>query len=572
MRKSLLIPALLVIWTGLVYSQTLSFSFIGFDDPELITNNPHVRAGLTWTEMMWAFCRAWRENVFFYPLSLITHMVDCTLFGLDAWGHHFSSLLLHTATVVVAFLFLAAVTRAPWRSGFVAGLFAVHPLGADSVAWVAERSNVLCGLFWMTTLLAYVSYCRAIRNRSAWYLFCLALFMLALLAKSTAVTLPVILLTADWLVLDRFKKNPGHGRPPATWPVLAEKIPFFILAGLRAWANIMVPLTTGAAVSTSGTPLGLRLANGLAVYPVYIRRLFFPHDLAIYYPFPDTVALWKPVAALVLLAAITILFFRLRNQRPMAIFGWLWFLIVLTPTLGLVQSGPWPAMADHYVYIPMVGLMAAVTWGVPGKWTLPGTGPARITTAIAIAVLIAAGMAGFYHTRHYKNSIAIFERAVKVTDNNFFVLTGLGNAHAEQGNLEKAKKAFAVALTLQPESPGAHTNLGLVAAAQGAAQNAVDHFSRALAIDPSFAPAHMGMGNRLLSTNRPEAALYHYRQALATDPNLVSAHNNLALALAAAGKTDEAIDHLQKTVSRFPHSPELRRTLSRLLAQTGDRR
>ena len=572
MRKSFLIPALLVSAVTIVYIQTLSFSFIGFDDPDLIINNSHVRAGLTADGLAWAFCTAWREDVFFYPLALVSHMADCSLFGLDAGGHHLSSLVLHAVTVLGLFFLLFSLTGASRRAGFVAGVFAVHPLTADSVAWVAERSNVLCALFWMATMLAYVRYCRAGRRKTAWYLFCLFLFVLALLAKPVAVTLPVILLAADWLVLDRFKKDPANGRQTALWPVLAEKIPFLVFAGLRAGANILVPVATGTAVSTAGTPMGLRFANALAVIPVYIRRLFAPYDLSIYYPFPETVALWKPAGALVLVAAITILLFCLRREKPLVLFGWLWFLTAQGPTLGLIQSGPWPAMADHFAYLPMIGLILAVTWAVPENRLARGTPSARMIAGIAMAVIVAAGAAGFLHTRHYRNSTTVFEQAVKVTSDNFFALTGLGNAYAEQGRPKKAEAFFKKALTLQPGSPGAHANLGLVAAARGAAQKAKTHFASALAIDPSFAPAHVGMGNLLLAAGRPDAAIYHYRQALATDPDLVSAHNNLALALAASGKTGEAIGHLQKILPRFSHCPELHRTLARLLEQTGDRR
>ena len=571
-KPAVVIAALLALAACAVYIQTLSFSFIGFDDPDLIITNIHVRAGLTADSLAWAFGAAWRENVFFYPLAIVSHMADVSLFGLDAGGHHLSSMVLHAGTVLGLFFLLFSLTGAAWRSGFVAGVFAVHPLTADSVAWVAERSNVLCALFWMATMLAYVGYCRAGRRKPAWYLFCLVLFVLALLAKPVAVTLPVVLLAADWLVLDRFKKNPATGRQPDFWPVLGEKIPFLVLAGLRAGANIIVPVATGTAVSAAHTPTGLRFANGLAVIPVYIRRMFAPYDLSIYYPFPDTVALWKPAAVLLLLAVVTALLFYLRRKKSLVLFGWLWFLTVLVPTLGLIQSGPWPAMADHFVYLPMIGLILAATWIVPEEWTSPGAGPARYVSIIAIAVVVVTGVAGFFHTRHYRNSITIFEQAVKVTGRNFFALTGLGNAYAEQGRPDKAEVFFKKALLLQPGSPGAHANLGLVAAAQGAEQKAKTHFTAALAVDPFFAPAHVGMGNLLLAAGRPEAAIVHYQQALATDPDLVSAHNNLALALAASGATDKALHHLRKTIPRFPHRPELRRTLARLLARTGARR
>lgn len=570
MRKTLFISTLLVLGTFAVYLQTLSFSFVGFDDPELILENFHVRPGITKEGLVWAFVSAWRENVFFYPLSLVTHMADCSLFGDHAGGHHLSSLFFHTGTVVLLFFLLASLTQAPWRSGFAAAVFAVHPLGADSVAWVAERSNVLCGLLWMATMLAYVR-CRRSDGgpRRAWYFASLLLFCLALLAKSSAVTLPVIMLLADWLMLGRFKRASGNSRAAVPGPVLTEKIPFFLLAGIRAGANLIVPVTTGAAVSAAGASPSLRLANGLAAYPVYIRRLFAPYDLSVYYPFPDAVALWKPAAAVALLAVITILLFYRRHERPMALFGWLWFLVALVPTLGFVQSGPWPAMADHYVYIPMIGLLAALTWIVPEKRLAAGTRSGRILAVGAVLAVTAAGISGFYQTRHYRDSVTLFERAVKVTNDNFFALTGLGNAYAEQGDMEKAQAAFNTALSLKPESPGAHNNMGLILAARGETQKAMACFTEALTIDPAFAPAHIGMGNLLLRNNRPETAMGHYRKALAVDPDLVSAHNNLALALAASGRADEAVAGLRRAIGRFPHSRELLQTLARLLEETG---
>ncbi|MFZ5563898.1 MAG: tetratricopeptide repeat protein [Thermodesulfobacteriota bacterium] len=570
MRKSFLIPVLIVLGVSAVYVQTLSFSFVGFDDPDLIVNNPRVRAGITGDGLAWAFGSAWRENVFFYPLAIVSHMADVSLFGLHAGAHHLSSLLFHAAAAVLLFFLLSALSGAAWRSGFVAGLFAVHPLTADSVAWVAERSNVLCALFWMATMLAYVRYCRAGRRKPAWYLFCLALFILALLAKPVAVTLPVVLLLTDWLVTKRFTGgDAGAGRAAFPWPVLAEKIPFFLLAGLRAMATIIVPVATGAAVPAADTPLSLRLANGLVSFPVYIRRLFAPYDLSVYYPFPSSVDPWKPAAALIVLAAVTAVLFRRLTRRPLSLFGWLWFLVALVPTLGLFQSGPWPAMADHFAYIPMIGLIMAVTWAVPETWTVPGARPAKVLAGIAVIALTAAATAGFYHTRHYSNSVALFERAVKVTRDNFFAFTGLGNACAEQGDLDRARSAFEAALKLRPASAGARHNLGMVLAARGETDQALACFAAALAVDPRFAPAHVSMGNLLLAGNRPEAAASHYRLALAEDPDLVPAHNNLALALASSGKTGEAVAYLQQLVLRFPHRPELQHTLERLMEEAG---
>ncbi len=568
--RVVLIILLLAASIVCVYIQTVSFSFVGFDDPELVVQNPHVNSGLTKENLKWAFAESWQKNVFFYPLSLVSHMADCELFGLQPGMHHLSSVIYHMAAVMLLFVLLLRTTGEVWRPAAVCALFAIHPLNADSVAWVAERSNLVCAIFWMATLVAYLSYCRNKTGKKKRYLACLFFFIPALLAKPTAVTLPVVMLLFDWLVLQRpGQQRPGLPRPmPGT--VLAEKLPFFLLAGATAATGILVPAATGATIPTANVPLYLRAANSLVSYVTYIRRLFLPYDLSVYYPFPHTIPVWKPLAAATLLLIVTGAAFHYRKRRPMVLFGWLWYLVTLLPATGLVQSGPWPAMADHFVYLPMIGLLAAIAWAIP---KIPENKALRRTGCLTILVIITVmGVWGHRQAGYYRNSITLFSRAVALDPGNFFALTGLGNAYQQAGEMQKAETFFRQALRLRPDSAGAHNNLGLALAARGKTGEAMGHFMRAVEIAPTFAQARVNIGNLLLKKGAVKQAAFQYKLALRYDPGLVSAANNLALALAASGHTDEAIGFLEKALEKNPRNPALRRTLEKLLMQNKNKK
>ncbi|MEW6078621.1 MAG: tetratricopeptide repeat protein [Thermodesulfobacteriota bacterium] len=489
------------LWTGLcltaliavVYLQTGRFEFLGFDDPQLVTENSHVRRGVTMESVKWAFFSSWRENVFYYPLSLVSHMADVSGFGLDSGRHHLTNVAVHAAAVLALFALLARLSGGIWRAGLAAGLFAVHPLGVDSVAWVTERSNLLCALLTVAAMGAYAQYRTSRRKR--WYGFSLGLFFLALLAKPTAVMAPVVM----WLIgrLD-FDSGPVAGAPRL--PVVRDLLPFAVLAALRIMAVLAAERGASPAVSDGVMTTGMLAANALTAMTAYLIKAVFPFRLSVYYPFPQTLPLWQPLVSGLVMTLVTAMILKAGRRRPMVLLGWVWFLAFLAPSFGAVRSGPWPAMADHYVYIPLMGLFTALVWLAPA----PGGSRRRRTAAGAIACSLVAYFAAvsYVHAGHYRNSVTLFTRALELDSKNFLARIGLGNAFRRQGAMAAAEEHFRAAVAIRPESPGAHNNLGLVLAERGGWKEAEQHFLMALALDPGFAMAR----DNLINLERKRAA------------------------------------------------------------------
>ncbi len=585
MKKSVLISLLLTAAVGLVYHRVGSFSFVSFDDFELIVNNALVRQGLTWPGIKWAFFSAWQENLFFYPLALLSHMLDCQLFGLDPSGHHWTSVIIHGAAVICFFLFLRRVTGRPWRSALAAGLFAIHPLGVDSVAWVAERSNVLCAALVALSLYAYAGYVRA--GGKSWYVLALAAFALALLAKPSAVMMPVVLVILDWLALNRYQPYQDNligcdlagcdltgcdlaGSKKFFRYQVLEKAPFFILAGLRA-GMVMLAGKGASPVLEDGTVTAeLLLANSLQAVVTYLWQIIYPFDLAVYYPFPSGIPWWHSLGAAALLVLITAWAVRQRRRRPLVLLGWLWYLVFLAPSFGAVRSGPWPAHADHYVYIPLLGVFIMMVWAVPGRWLR--SRPARLAAVAAVLVLLCYwGGAAFFQTRHFRDSQALFTRAVAVTSDNFLAHIGLGNAYREKDNYAQAENHFRRALEIKSDSAGAHANLALVLARQGRTAAARSHFQTALELSPELIPARLGLANLYQQAGKPGPAIRHYRNVLALDPDNAAANYNLGRVLVGQGQLEEAVACFSRALAGRPHDDRIGRALTEVRARLEDR-
>ncbi len=556
------IIVLLSLAVAAVYHQAWSFSFVSFDDLQLIQKNLLVRAGLTWRGLNWAFVSAWQENIFFYPLSLVSHMLDCQVYGLNPAGHHLSSVLFHAAAVVFFFLFLERLTGAFWRSALAAGFFAIHPLGAESVAWVAERSNVLCAALMALSLYAYSGYAQ--NRRKNWFGISLVAFVLALLAKPTAVMMPVILVLLDWLVLSGSVGQTGK-RSMAL--AIVDKIPFFVFSGLRLWAVLLAGRGTSPVLESDSISFGLLLANGVVSLVKYLWQIVYPANLSVYYPFPDSIPWWQPAGALLLILLITAWAARHRRDAPMLLLGWLWYLVFLVPSFGVVRSGPWPAMADHYVYIPLLGIFMSAIWAVPGR--LLRTRPGRILIpAAGVVLLLIWGTAAFLHTLHFKNSRALFTQAVSVTFDNFFAHVGLGNACLEEGEYDKAEKQFRRALAIKPDSAGAQANLALVLDRLGRTEAARSHFLAALQLSPESIPAHLGLANLYQKTGQVNQAKYHYRTVLALDPENIAANYNLGRLLLQEGEPAAAAECFSRALAGRPDDQQIARALQAALALT----
>lgn len=583
MRSFLFYSALIALATCAVYWPVGGHDFVNYDDTLYVTRNAQVQAGLTWEGLRWALTSASTGN--WHPLTWLSHMADVELFGMRPGAHHWMNVAMHALACVLLLAFLGYSTKSWNRSAAVAAVFALHPLHVESVAWIAERKDVLCGLFFFLTLLAYARYVL----RRSWFAYAIAIlaFALALMAKPMAVTLPFVLLLIDVWPLERVSLPKLSRKNVLT--LLVEKIPFLVLSGVLSAVTFLLQRQVEGVRSLSDTSLGLRTANALVSYTSYLGKTFVPVHLAAYYPYPlEGIAAWKVVLSLALLVSIStaaVLFIR---RYVWVAAGWFWFLGMLIPVIGLVQVGS-QAMADRYMYLPMTGLLVAVAWTVPAL--LPSTQKVRVTLLSAsLAVCTVLGMLTLRQVGYWKDSIALFEHTLAVSGESAIAHTNLGGAYLERGDLEQAllhsqravaikpndvnarnnigivflrvgkpedaAKAFVAAAQLRPDNSELHFNLGLAYQALGRSNEARGAFTAAIALNPAHLKARMELGNNLLNEGRGEEAAEQYRAVLAREPNRADAWLNLGIGLASAGRYENAIPCFERGLALEPDHVE----------------
>jgi tetratricopeptide (TPR) repeat protein len=530
----------------LLYRQTLNYDFVDFDDPVRVTNNHHVRAGLTPDSLAWSFNFTEKNIVIWHPLTWISHMLDCQLFGLDSGMHHLTSVLLHIINCILLFLVFERMTGALWRSVFIAALFAFHPVNVDSVAWVAERKNVLSTFFWLLTMFSYAIYTE--RPGIFRYILIFLAFALGLLAKPMLVTLPFALLLLDYWPLNRFQ-NPAA---PSAFRLIVEKVPFFVLSGISVYLTLSLK-TFGAVLPVEPLSLGLRISNALVSYVSFIGKMVWPQNLAVHYPYPDMLPIWKTASAGSFLILVSLLTLFAVKRRPYLVVGWLWFLGTLVPVSGIVQPpGLWPAMADRWAYVPFIGLFIIAAWGasdLTARWKHREKG--LFMTAVAALLILSA--TAWLQTRYWANSITLFKHAVQVTSNNSAMHHDLGIALANKGRITEAMKHFYAALRINPRLAEPHLSLGIALTNQGNIPEATGHLSESLRIAPDYAEAHNAMGFALAEQGNTVEAIRHYQKALKLDPELAEAHNGLGVVRAKQNRMDEAIKHFSEALRIDPH-------------------
>ena len=571
-RRAAVVCALLLLAVGLVFGRTVGHEFVNYDDGNYVSANPAVAGGLTAAGIRWAFTQRHADN--WHPLTWLSHMLDVRLYGLNAWGHHLSSVLLHAAAAIALFLLLRSLTGRLWPSALAAALFAIHPLRVESVAWVAERKDVLSGLLFMLTLGAYVRYVR--RPRSAVrYLAVFALFALGLMAKPMLVPLPLLLLVLDWWPLGRLApadtaRRPGQRAwrlggltlPPA---LLLEKVPLLALAAVSSALTLWAQQETRLPGAVLG--FGLRLGNAVVAYADYLVLFFAPTGLAVFYPHAESaLPRWKIAAAAATLLAATAAALALRRRLPHLLAGWLWYAGMLVPVAGLVQVGR-QGMADRYTYLPQIGLGVALAWTAAaacrrralGRWVRQAS-----LAAIALLAGLAWRQAGFW-----RDSETLFTRALAVTSGNFVAHANLGVALHERGRIDEAIVHYRAALELQPGFAEIQYDLGNALAARQQPEEAAEHYRQALALRPDYAEAHYGLGNALAARQQVDEAIAHYRLALIAKPTLVEAHFNAGVLLANRGRLEEAVAHYRSALEIRPDYARARENLSRALAALG---
>jgi tetratricopeptide (TPR) repeat protein len=561
----LLVAVLAVFWP------VQDHGFVNFDDGTYICNNSQVRNGLTWRGVAWAFTTTHAN--FWHPLTWLSHMLDCELYGLNPAGHHLTNLLLHMANALLLFLVFHRMTHAVWKSAFVAALFALHPLHVESVAWASERKDVLSTLFWILTMGTYASYVKAPGLKR--YLLVLVCFVLGLMAKPMLVTLPFVLLLLDYWPLGRWPfKLLAHAQPPQiehldhvndqgkrVTHLLVEKGPLLVLAVVFSIVAFLAQEHGGATKSFASFPMEVRVANALLSYVGYMGKMLWPKNLAVFYPHPGiTVTMWQAAPAGLLLVALSILTIRLAKGHPYLPVGWLWYLGTLVPVIGLVQVGD-HAMADRYTYVPLIGLFIVMAWGLPdilAKWPHRRAAIATLTAGLLAALMICSRL----QVRYWQDSITLFQHALCVAPDNPPAHTNLGVAFAGQGEAEKAIWHYAEALRIEPNYLEARINLGGALAGQGKLEEAIAHYLEALRIKPDFADAHYNMGNALARRGRLADAIAHYSEAVRIKPDDAEAHNNLGIALASRERTADAVVHFHEALRIRPGFAEARHNLT----------
>jgi Tfp pilus assembly protein PilF len=545
----------------LVFGQTWRHEFVNYDDILYVYGNPDVVRGSTVTGVLRAFTH--KEFGLWNPLVTISHIVDCRLYGLHAGGHHLTNVSLHLASVILLFLVFHGMTGAVWRSALAAALFAIHPLRAESVAWVSERKDVLSGLFFMLTLGAYARYVRRPDSRMR-YGAVIVLFSLGLMCKPMLVTLPFVLLLLDYWPLNRLFAGATTGRfPVPDWRVVREKIPLFALS-LALILGMVLP--TPAPSDIEIVPLTTRLAEAPVALLAYLGQLAWPFHLAAIYPRSPLAPAWWPLAAL-LLGMLSLLAFLLRKNHPYLWMGWLWNLGMLVPVSGIVQiSRHW--MADHYTYLPQIGLYVALSWAL-GDYA--GTNRLRRMVAVGLTacVLILLSLAAHRQTAVWKTSGTLWNHTIAVTSDNVIARTNLGFDLLQRGRPAEAEQELRAALVISPHFAGAHNHLGTALMQQDRPDEAIRHYEEALRISPSFAWAHNNLGIALCQTGNPATAAAHFRKALVINPADAEARYNLASALEILGNSRDAVEEYRRALDVAPDDAETHNSLGRVLASEG---
>jgi protein O-mannosyl-transferase len=541
----------LILSTLLVFRQVRNFDFVDYDDNPYVSENQHVLNGLTHDGTIWAFTTGCMGN--WHPITWLSLMLDCQLFGTNPGWMHLINLLLHLVNTLLLFAVLKKMTGSLWPSAFVAAAFALHPMHVESVAWIAERKDVLSTLFWMLTLLAYVSYVK--RPAVLRYLVTITIFAIGLLTKPMLVTLPFVFLLLDYWPLNRFaaelaetaeKKNKINSAASAVSSakrLIIEKIPFFALAAISSAVTFLVQRGSGAVMDVSVLPLQTRIVNAVVSYVRYMSKMFWPKNLAVFYPFDiGKSPFWQTAMYALLLLVISIFVIRFGRKQKYLSVGWFWFVGTLIPVIGLVQVGN-QAYADRYTYISYIGLFIMIAWGLPellSKWPYR-----KFALGIsAVIALSALGICAHQQVSYWNNCTDLFSHAIEVTRNNALAHYNRGTAYSKLGRYQDAIEDLSQAVRIVPNDAEAHYNLGVTYASLGRYQEAIEAYKQVIRIKPDDAEAHCNLGNTYLSLGHYQDAVEAFKQAIIIKPDYAEVYFNL-------GNTYLSLGHYQDAVEAF---------------------
>jgi len=581
------ICALLVILVFGVFGQTLHFDFVNYDDNLYVNKNPMVSKGLSPGGIGWAFTHIVAGH--WHPLTVIVLMIESQIFGLSPGGFHFGNVLLHAAGAVFLFLLLRELTGYIWRSGFVAATFAIHPLRAQSVAWISECKDVLSGMFFMLTLMAYVRYARR-PGLHARYAVVMVMFGLGLMSKPMLVTVPCVLLLLDWWPLGRLRAM--SQLPGLLW----EKFPLFALSALSSMAAVL-------ALKSGTAPIYTHPGNALISYAAYLGKLIYPVDLVAVVPIPDAgYPGWEEFGAILLLAALTAGAYFYRREKPFLLVGWLWYLGMLVPVIGLMQTQD-QAYADRYTYLPTIGLWIGGTWAA-ADWAGRMRGRRLALKIAGLAILGALAITCWRQTRYWRDSMTLWTHTLDCTQDNAQAHENLGLALMDAGRIDEAIAEMRTAIGINPRDPltlnllgetlmrghhveealeqyqaalqilptyeDTHFNIGNALKAEGRMESAIAEYQAALRLDPADGEAHTNLGSAYLAEGRPKEALAEAREGARLEPGLGAAHNILGSALLAAGQTQEAIAQYRQALQIDPKDVDFHGNLGEALLRAGE--
>lgn len=566
--RVLLIYLVLALVTIAVFGQVCNHEFLNYDDDKYVTENPHVNGGFSRESVIWAFTAPHVAN--WHPLTSLSHMLDCELFGLSPFWHHITNLLFHTANTLLLFAVLKRITRAVWLSAFVAAAFALHPLRAESVAWIAERKDVLSGFFWMLTMAAYVRYTQ--RPAIARYLLVLLFLGLGLMAKPMLITLPFVLLLLDYWPLGRFQlkaqsrkkasmkfKPAGANWPaPSMWWLIIEKIPLVVLVIVSAVLTFIFQRIGGAVKPAEILPINLRLANAAVSYIRYLGKMVYPTRLAVFYPHSGAnLPLWQPILASVILVGLSVAIIYTNRRKRYLTVGWLWYLGTLLPVIGLIQVGS-QAMADRYTYLPSIGILIMVTWGA-AELTADWQHRRFVLPLSAGLILFVLMICTHLQLRYWKNNSTLFSHALAVTENNHIMHNNYGKVLSGKDQYEKAIEHFTEALRIDPQYFVAQdnlartlNNLGVALQKQKKIDHAIEKWEKALKLKPDLSSAHYNIGLALITKGKYDQAIKHLNKALQAKPNWHEPYNDLGLAYEGLGEYDLAIKNYNEALRLKP--------------------
>jgi len=584
-KKSLVLSIYfaLAVSTLLVFWQVRNFDFINYDDSAMVYENPNIQTGITLKTIKWAFYNDYW--CMWHPLTWFSHMLDWQLFGSNAGGHHLVNLIFHLANTLLLFTVLNKMTGSLWPSAFVAALFALHPLHVESVAWVAERKDVLSTFFWLLSMLAYARYVK--KPNAASYLLTLLIFALGLMAKPMLVTLPFVLLLLDYWPLNRLlpqtvaaSRKSAHApdKNQTLYRIIIEKVPFFALSVISSVITFLVQRSGGAVAGINSLALNHRIANVFLSYAQYIEKMFWPSNLAVFYPFDTgSISFWQAAACALLLLGISLFVVRLgRNQRYLLL-GWFWFVGTLIPVIGIVQVGL-QTYADRYTYIPYIGLFIMLAWGLPqllSKWisasSVESPHQKIVLGVLMVLVLTALGIFANRQVSFWKNNFTLFSHANEVTQNNYVAYNNLGTSYGKLGRWQDEIEACKKAVGINPDYADAHCNLGFAYGNLGRWPEAIDASKQAIRIRPDYAEAHCNLGVAYYKLGRYQEAIEEFRQAVKIRPDYADAHYNLGNAYGKLGRHQEAIDAFKQAVRIKPDDAEAHCNLGFAYLEMGDK-